>query len=63
MAIASVVSNSARPRPLTMKPTIGSIDMEGVIALSGESDTAGLFGREPAKWTRFIKAWYGDFAQ
>ncbi|TKA67868.1 hypothetical protein B0A55_08408 [Friedmanniomyces simplex] len=40
------------------RPSQGMITLEGVIPLGGATDTAGVFSRDPYKWSYFAKHWY-----
>jgi Asp-tRNA(Asn)/Glu-tRNA(Gln) amidotransferase A subunit family amidase len=62
-AIGSDTGSSMR-RPAAVagvygnRPSQGLMSLEGVMPLGGATDTAGVFSRDPAKWTKFAKAWY-----
>ncbi|KAK6442585.1 hypothetical protein LTR95_001176 [Oleoguttula sp. CCFEE 5521] len=62
-AIGSDTGSSMR-RPAAVsgtygqRPSQGLMSLEGVMPLGGATDTAGVFCRDPVKWSRFSKAWY-----
>ncbi|KAK0294879.1 hypothetical protein LTS00_006714 [Friedmanniomyces endolithicus] len=62
-AIGSDTGSSMR-RPAAVsgtygnRPSQGMITLEGVIPLGGATDTAGVFSRDPYKWSYFAKHWY-----
>ncbi|OQO13280.1 hypothetical protein B0A48_01508 [Cryoendolithus antarcticus] len=62
-AIGSDTGSSLR-RPTAVsgtygqRPSQGLMSLEGVMPLGGATDTAGIFCRDPVKWSRFSKAWY-----
>ncbi|KAK3072590.1 hypothetical protein LTR53_006544 [Teratosphaeriaceae sp. CCFEE 6253] len=62
-AIGSDTGSSMR-RPAAVsgtygnRPSQGLMSLEGVIPLGGATDTAGVFARDPYKWSFFAKHWY-----
>ncbi|KZO91038.1 amidase signature enzyme, partial [Calocera viscosa TUFC12733] len=43
-----------------IRPTLGAIDLTGVMPLAHSMDTAGFFARDAYSFSAFGKAWYGD---
>ena len=43
-----------------IRPSVGAITTDGVVPLSNHSDTLGVLSRDPAAFSQFTKAWYGD---
>jgi hypothetical protein len=40
-----------------IRPSVGSLDLTGVVPLSDKMDTAGFFARDPALFTKIIQLW------
>jgi len=62
-AIGSDTGSSMR-RPAAVagvygqRPSQGLMTLEGVVPLTAAQDTAGVFSRNPYKWSKFSKLWY-----
>ncbi|KAF9765436.1 hypothetical protein IL306_002281 [Fusarium sp. DS 682] len=40
------------------RPSQGMIVMDNIVTNAFNTDTAGLFSRDPVSWAKFVKAWY-----
>ncbi|KAF4337258.1 indole-3-acetamide hydrolase [Fusarium beomiforme] len=43
------------------RPSQGMILMDNIVTNAFNTDTAGLFSRDPVSWAKFAKAWYDPF--